>query len=661
MGRSQNADAVHHPRFSDYLARARKVAGDLERQVRSGEVWSGVRTVRIAADAVVRAMVTDNFKQGQPQVHIRLDVRSDVEDDEDTITDSRAFSLFIHRFEGSGWGPPLAEMDSGVSQRSWRTTPDENLFIDGGRYKQWIGKRLTGFRSRSFPNTLHVGIAPDSDDGAPLLGVGWGGTNYKPLPIGVDQGTASVYGGDIYLLGGDSNIATTVRLFKTRFDTARWDFEWVELASYSTANLILRKAVFSASGRKAVLLAGRRSTWQEAVVDVATPPYITVDTAKQAPYVDEVVNVGVNAVSETQMVLDVDFFEDTEELIYLKADTSGNPDIPFVVAVHTDLYNHGEAEQGGTTITSTQQFLSDFENYKMHELYVYPAKFDFIPAEMYMRERRAEGTVNRSYSTTLFRGSEIGPEDSETVFSGSASIPPSEIVEVLPLLNLRWRTGFIVTVKKQAGDRSTALPAELRDAHLATSEGMHYSHLSMGRPRSSITIPSLTKEEASCAVYRRGVNVQNMSFESVLDEVLISQNQQYTISWLAFTTENGTPVFASGRPYEAREPWAPTPPAENTTEIIGTSLSLPMLPGGGADDPGIVLRDDYWIQVDVRDMYPGQVNRTPYTYQFGGGTPDPVTGYLELLGLQQVSFAGAKWAQANIFEVDQDDIASWIA
>lgn len=102
MGRSQNVDATNHPRFSDYLARARKVAGDLERQVRFGEVWSGVRTVRIAADAVVRAMVIDNFKQGQPQVKVDLIVTTQPIDDEDVPAEADLTLAFAMDLEDLG-------------------------------------------------------------------------------------------------------------------------------------------------------------------------------------------------------------------------------------------------------------------------------------------------------------------------------------------------------------------------------------------------------------------------------------------------------------------------------------------------------------------------------------------------------------------------------
>ena len=127
MGRSQNADAIHHPRFSDYLARARKVAGDLERQVRFGEVWSGVRTVRIAADAVVRAMVIDNFKQGQPQVKVDLVVTTQPIDDGDVADTEDLLRGFAFTFDSLE--PVVVQMQAKEARRVF-VLDDEDTLVE---------------------------------------------------------------------------------------------------------------------------------------------------------------------------------------------------------------------------------------------------------------------------------------------------------------------------------------------------------------------------------------------------------------------------------------------------------------------------------------------------------------------------------------------------
>jgi hypothetical protein len=68
--------AKRHPRFADYLARARKVVGDLEYQVKAGGLGFGSRRMRIADDAFVQVSINrvPNCEHCPPQIIVALHV-----------------------------------------------------------------------------------------------------------------------------------------------------------------------------------------------------------------------------------------------------------------------------------------------------------------------------------------------------------------------------------------------------------------------------------------------------------------------------------------------------------------------------------------------------------------------------------------------------------
>lgn len=65
-------DAASHPRLSEYISKARKAAGDLVNQIKLGGIWSGVREMRIADDAIVRVNVMNNIDGLEPIVNMEL-------------------------------------------------------------------------------------------------------------------------------------------------------------------------------------------------------------------------------------------------------------------------------------------------------------------------------------------------------------------------------------------------------------------------------------------------------------------------------------------------------------------------------------------------------------------------------------------------------------
>ncbi len=389
MGRSQNADAIHRPRFSDYLARARKVAGDLERRVRFGEVWSGVRTVRIAPDAIVRVQIVDNFKQGQPDVKAELFTTAtprtplEVED----IQSIQAVIL-VHLHGGDVVG-----IASGAEAGEVLYTPIQGVEV-GEVESRKVEPRASGSWvdiSGDLDPPLFVSVQPNGTVGASRHiqltadqtpnDIRWQGKIQREVS-GCLGG--KIYGDNLVFLRRQGN---TVYLYEVGVE----DFTDEEFVLGDLAPIM---EVFSGSSPVSTAAFSNQKIEARLFQRGASQEYVVAK-------IEDEWQISTVPVADGTQLLACDYYVDDEgEEIVLRlwADETTADDPPSMQV--TDDEGVGGPLGTSEPVTSTRTWNRSFPEVKVGRYYITPQEHNFLPEDLYFYQRAAQ-EQSGFFSSTL--------------------------------------------------------------------------------------------------------------------------------------------------------------------------------------------------------------------------------------------------------------------